>query len=160
MGLFGNKTEEIQAVCNVNLERYLGVWYEIARFPHTFEKGLNNVTATYNLKSDGKIEVINSGIKDGNKKVASAVAWIPDKNCTGKLFVSFFRPFKSLYKIIKLDEENYKYAVVTSSSMNYLWILSRESKISEKLYDDLISFTASKGFDISKILKVDQSKNQ
>ncbi|KJS86264.1 MAG: hypothetical protein JM58_07130 [Peptococcaceae bacterium BICA1-8] len=143
----------------VNLERYLGTWYEIARFSHTFEKGLDNVTATYNLKSDGKIEVINAGLKNGEKSVAKATAWIPDKSCTGKLLVSFFRPIKSEYKIIKLDEENYSFAVVTSSSKNYLWILSREPKISDELYNDLISFVSYNGFDISKIIKVNQNSN-
>jgi len=161
MGIFNSKsknsTKGIPAICNVNLERYLGTWYEIARLPHTFEKGLNNVTATYNLKTDGNIEVINSGIKNGEKSVAKATAWIPDKNCTGKLLVSFFRPFKSEYNIIKLDEENYSFSVVTSSSKNYLWILSREPKISEELYNDLISFVSSNGFDTSKIIKVNQN---
>lgn len=152
-----NSTDEIPAICNVNLERYLGDWYEIARLPHTFEKGLDNVTATYNLKSDGKIEVINAGLKNGEKSVAKGTAWIPDKSCTGKLLVSFFGPIKSEYKIIKLDEANYSFAVITSSSKKYLWILSREPKISEGLYNDLLSFALSKGFDISKIIKVVQN---
>jgi len=150
-------TEEIPALCNVNLERYLGTWYEIARLPHKFENGLDNVTAAYSLKTDGKIEVINTGIKNGEKSVAKATAWIPDKNCTGKLLVSFFWPFKSEYNIIKLDEENYSFAVVTSSSKNYLWVLSREPKISDELYNSLISFVSSNGFDTAKIIKVNQS---
>ncbi|SHI66814.1 lipocalin family protein [Parasporobacterium paucivorans] len=160
MGIFRRRskhsTSEIPAICNVNLERYLGTWYEIARLPHSFEKGLDNVTATYNLKTDGNIEVVNAGMKNGEKKAAKATAWIPDKNCTGKLLVSFFRPFKSEYNIIKLNED-YSFAIVTSSSKNYLWILSREPRISEELYNDLISFAASKGFDTSKIIKVNQS---
>lgn len=152
-----NSTNNISAICNVNLERYIGTWYEIARLPHTFENGLDNVTAAYSLKTDGKIEVINNGIKNGEKSVAKATAWIPDKNCTGKLRVSFFWPFKSEYNIIKLDEENYSFAVVTSSSKNYLWILSREPKISDELYNSLIFFVSSNGFDTSKIIKVNQS---
>jgi apolipoprotein D and lipocalin family protein len=163
MGIFNrkseNSTKEIPAVCNVHLERYLGTWYEIARFPHSFEKGLENVTATYNLKSDGKIEVINAGFKNGKKSVAKATAWIPDESCNGKLLVSFFRPIKSEYKIIKLDKENYSFAVITSSTKNYLWILSREPKISEELYNDLISFVSSKGFDTSNIIEVNQNVN-
>ena len=156
--MFGRSTRDISSICNVNIQRYIGTWYEIARLPHTFEKGLENVTATYNLQSGGKIEVINSGFKNGEKKVAKGVAWAPDKNCTGKLLVSFFWLFKSEYKIIRLDEENYNFAVVTSSKMNYLWILSREPKISNELYNDLISFVSSKGFDVTKLIKVIQNK--
>jgi lipocalin len=163
MGLFSgkpeNSTKDIPAICNVNLERYLGTWYEIARFPHSFEKGLENVTATYNLKSDGKIEVINAGFKNGEKSMAKATAWIPDESCTGKLLVSFFRPIKSEYNIIKLDEENYSYAVITSSTKNYLWILSREPRISDRLYDDLIAYIVANGFDTSKIIKVKQNED-
>ncbi len=162
MGLFSrkseNSTKDIPAICNVDLERYLGRWYEIARLPHSFEKGLENVTATYNLKSDGKIEVINAGFKNGEKSMARATAWIPDKSCTGRLLVSFFRPIKSEYNIIRLDEENYSYAVITSSTKNYLWILSREPRISAGLYDDLMAYISAKGFDASKIIKVKQNE--
>ena len=163
MGLFSRNTAEstqnIAAVCTVDLPRYLGKWYEICRLPHSFEKDLENVTANYNLKNDGKIEVVNAGTKNGQKKEARATAWIPDKNCTGKLFVSFFRPFKSEYKIIKLDESGYSFAVVTSSSKKYLWILSRTPSISAELYDELISYVTNLGFDTSKIILVSQAGN-
>ena len=154
--IFGKSTKGISPICDVNLKRYLGKWYEIARLPHSFEKDLEKVTAIYTLRSDGKIEVINAGFKNGEKKVAKGVAWIPDKNCTGKLLVSFFRLFKSEYKIILLDEIKYNYAVVTSSKMNYLWILSKKPKINNELYDELISFAALKGFDVTKLIKVTQ----
>lgn len=149
--LFGKSTNNIPSVCTVDIKRYAGTWYEIARLPNNFEKGLKNVTATYNIQSDEKIEVINSGVKNGKKKVARGVAWLRNKNCTGELFVSFFWIFKSEYNIIRLDEKNYSFAVVTSSTMNYLWILSKTPKISNELYNDLISYAASKGFDVSKI---------
>jgi len=152
----GKSTKDILPICNIDLKRYLGTWYEIARLPNSFEKGLENITATYNLRSDGKIEVINSGIKNGKKEIAKGVAWIPDKNCTGKLLVSFFWIFKSQYNIILLDEVDYSYSVVTSSTNNYLWILSRKPKISNELYDNLIKFVSSKGFDFAKIIKVTQ----
>ena len=152
----GKSTKDILPICNIDLKRYLGTWYEIARLPNSFEKGLENITATYNLRSDGKIEVINAGIKNGQKKIAKGIAWIPDKNCTGKLLVSFFWIFKSQYNIILLNEVDYSYSVVTSSTNNYLWILSRKPKISNELYDDLVKFVSSKGFDIAKIIKVAQ----
>ena len=97
--------------------------------PHGFEKGLDNVTAVYKLRDDGKIDVTNVGIKNGEKSEAKAIAWIGEKECPGRLFVSFFRPIKSEYNIIKLDEKNYDYAVVTSSSKKYLWILAEPQKL-------------------------------
>lgn len=72
---FSRSTKEIPPICSVDIKRYLGTWYEIARLPHSFEKGLDNVTAVYNLRSDGKIEVINSGLKNGDKKVTKGVAY-------------------------------------------------------------------------------------
>jgi len=157
--LFAGKTENIPAICDVDLKRYIGRWYEIARLPQKFEEGLEYVTATYNLKADGDIEVINAGTRNGVKSEARAVATVPDPKCTGEIFVSFFKPFKSKYRIILLDEE-YKYAVVTGGNISYLWILSREPEISDELYSDLISFISSKGFDMSKIIKVVQNSQQ
>ena len=155
-GLFGKSTKDIPLICDVDINRYIGTWYEIARFPHPFEKDLEYVTATYNILNDDQIEVINSGVKRGEKKNIKGVAYIPDKNCTGKLLVSFFWIIKSQYNIILLDEKDYNYAVVTSSTNNYLWILSRTPKISDELYDNLVDFVKSKGFDISKIIRVTQ----
>lgn len=160
MGIFSKrirvKKNEIPAICDVKIERYLGTWYEIARLPHRFEEGLDNVTATYNLRPSGKIEVINSGTRNGKRSNAKGRAWIPDKKCTGRLLVSFFGPFKGEYNIIKLDKE-YSYVVVTGSSKNYLWILSRVPKIADDLYEELISYVSSLGFDPKKIIKVNQS---
>ena len=73
--IFGKSTKGILPVCDVDIKRYIGTWYEIARFPHSFEKGLENVTATYNFRNDEKIEVINSGLKNGVKKIANGVAF-------------------------------------------------------------------------------------
>lgn len=157
MGFFNKSTKDIPPICGVDLDRYLGTWYEIIRLPHRFEDGLENVTATYKLRNDGKIEVNNAGVKNGEKKTARAVAWVPDKSCSGILYVSFFPPIKAEYKIILLDEKEYQYAVVTGSKRNYLWILSRKPEISSKLYNDLIEFVSSKGFDITKIIRVKQA---
>jgi apolipoprotein D and lipocalin family protein len=154
--LFAGNTKNIPAICDVDLKRYLGRWYEIARLPQKFEEGLEYVTATYNLNADGDIEVINAGTKNGIKSEARAVATVPDPKCTGEILVSFFKPFKSKYRIIRLDEE-YKYAVVAGGNLSYLWILRREPELSDELYSDLISFASSKGFDIGKIIKVAQN---
>ncbi len=157
MGLFGSllakSTKDIEAVCDVDITRYLGTWYEIARLPHSFEKGLENVTANYQLREDGKIQVTNAGYKNGKRKEAQAVAWIINPQCTGRLYVSFFWLVKSEYKIINIDRE-YQQAVVTSNKRNYLWILSRTPEIEKQTYIDLVNFAVVNGFDIKKLIKV------
>lgn len=152
--LFSNSTKEIPPICNVDIKRYLGKWYEIARLPHSFEKGLENVTAEYSLRDDRKVDVTNSGYKNGKLKIAKGIARIKDQACTGELMVSFFLNIEARYKIIHLDKEDYQYAVVTSSTKNYLWILCRKPRMDEKLYNELISYVESQGFDIVKLIKV------
>ncbi len=156
--LFAGSTSDIPAVRKVDLERYAGKWYEIARLPHSFEKDMDNVTAFYKIRKRGKIRVINTGYKFCKKKVAKAIGWVPDPNCTGRLMVRFFWPFKSEYRIIRLDEEKYSYAVVTGSNKNYLWILSRKPKMSDRLYKELIDDLHEKGFNVSRIIKVPQNR--
>ena len=155
-GLLGKSTKHIPPVCSVDLTRYLGKWYEIARLPHSFEEGLEQVTAEYKLKNDGSIEVINSGYKNGKQNTAKGTAQVADKSCSGILKVSFFKFIKSEYKIIRLDEKDYSFSVVTGSTMKYFWILCRKPEISTELYSELISYAASKGFEVSKIIKVKQ----
>ncbi|MEQ8200640.1 MAG: lipocalin family protein [Syntrophomonadaceae bacterium] len=154
--IFSRSAQDIPAVCDVDLQRYLGTWYEIARLPHSFEEGLDHVTATYKLRSDGKLEVTNAGIKGGKERVAKAVAWVPDKKCQGKLLVSFFWPIRSHYNIIRLDQD-FRWAVVTGSKMSYLWILSRGPQMDEELYGELIQFVSAAGFDDNRLIKVRQA---
>ncbi len=152
-------TKDIPAVSKVDLSRYLGKWYEIARLPTSFEKNLVNVTATYNLRTDGKIEVINQGYKNipqGKKSVAKGKAWIPNKAAPGILKVSFFPLISADYKIIELDSENYQYAIVTSNTKKYLWILSRTPEMDTNLYNQLLNKAKEKGFAIEKIYSVPQ----
>lgn len=144
-------------VCDVDLERYLGTWYEIARYPHKFEKGLEQVTATYQQKRNGKIRVINDGVKKGVLKTAKGTAWVQDSDCTGRLLVSFFPPFKSAYNIVKIDQEGYQYAVVVGRKKKSLWVLSRNPIMDKKLYKELIDFAVSLGFKKRKIRKVNQN---
>lgn len=146
-------------VNDLNINRYLGVWYEIARFPHSFEKGLVGVTATYSLKKDGKIEVLNQGYKntlDGKHSSAKGKAKVPDKNEPGKLKVSFFLWFYAAYNILELDAENYQWALVGSSSDKYLWILSRTPQINQKTYQMLVEKARLRGYDVSKLILVEQ----
>jgi apolipoprotein D and lipocalin family protein len=150
------QSNTMKTVDKVDLNRYMGTWYEIARFPHSFEKGLVGVTATYNLKKNGKVEVINQGYKDslsGKLKRAKGFAKIPDPNVPGRLMVYFFWPFGGEYLILELDE-NYQYVLIGSSSKNYLWILSRTPKMDDQTYDSLVKKAESLGFDTSRLLKV------
>lgn len=152
-------TKSIPAVADVEITRYLGVWHEIARLPHKFEKDLVGVTATYTLKPKGEIEVLNQGYKGtlgGKKKTAKGRARIPDPKQAGMLKVSFFWFFWADYKIIALDKENYSYALVTSSTKNYLWLLSRTPQLPDSVYNRLIGFAGDNGFDLSKLIQVRQ----
>lgn len=146
-------------VPDVDLTRYAGVWYEIARYPHRFEKDLVGVTATYTLREDGKIDVLNQGYKgrlDGELSQATAVAKVPDPNEPGKLKVFFVPLFGAGYFILDLDRENYQWALVGSNSMNYLWILSRTPQMDNSVYEKLTRKAVSLGYDLSKLEKVPQ----
>ena len=147
-----SKHEYLSTTNSVNINSYKGTWYEIARFEHFFEKGCKNVTASYNLLEDNKIEVINkcTMIEDEKKKEAKGIAYAID-NTNSKLKVSFFRPFYGDYWIIDLDED-YKYALVGSPSREYLWILSRDKKIDEKTKEKLLLKASNSGFDTKKFI--------
>lgn len=140
----------------LDLNRYLGTWYEIARFPHSFEKNLVGVTATYSLRNDGKIKVVNQGYKntlDGELSVAEGKAKIPDKSQPGKLKVSFFWIFYADYFVLELDE-NYQYAMIGSSSDNYFWILSRTPQMDSATYEMLLEKARKRGYNLEKLEKV------
>jgi lipocalin len=148
-------------VTTVELVRYTGTWYEIARLPFSFERKLKCTTATYTLRDDGKITVLNKGryITDpGKESSAKAVAWIPDKNVPAKLKVQFFWPFKGNYWIINLDK-NYKYVLVGEPSFKYLWILCREKKMDDSTYNMLLKKAVDNGYDVKSIIRVDQDCN-
>ena len=160
-GLSEEEIEHMKIVKDVDLNKYAGKWYEIARFPHSFEKDLVGVTATYTLRSNGKINVLNEGFKDtlnGKYKKAKAFAKIPDPNNPGRLKVFFFWPFGADYLILELDQDNYQYALVGSSSDNYLWILCRNPHMDEPTYEMLVQKAADRGYDISRLEKVAQKE--
>jgi apolipoprotein D and lipocalin family protein len=151
-------TESIPAVKSFDLQRFLGTWYEVARLPHSFENGLDKVTATYSLRDDGKIDVLNKGFNTakGEWKEAKGKARIKDPSTGTLLEVSFFWIFYSDYKVIELDTANYLYAMVTSSSKKYLWILSRTPHLDDAIFDTLMRNAGDWGFNISAIYKVPQ----
>ena len=144
----------------LDLNRYLGTWYEIARFPHSFEKNLVGVTATYSLREDGKIEVLNQGFKNtlnGEQSKAVGKAKIPDKREPGKLKVSFFWIFYANYFVLELDE-NYQYVMIGSSSDKYFWILSRTPQMEPAVYEMLLEKARKRGYNLDKLYKVPQPK--
>ena len=151
-------TESIPAVKSFDLQRYLGTWYEIARLPQSFENGLNKVTAVYTVRNDDKITVLNKGFDTakGEWKEANGKARLKDTNAGGLLEVSFFWIFYADYKVIELDTINYSYAMVTSSSKDYFWILSRTPHLDDAIYDRLIRRADELGFNASAIYKVPQ----
>lgn len=146
-------------VKELDLQRYLGTWYEIARYNHRFERGLVGVTANYSIRGDGKIKVINSGYKnglDGKFSKATGKAYIPDlEREPAKLKVSFFWNFYGDYFVLDLDED-YQWAVIGSSSDKYLWILSRVPQLEPDIYDELIEKIKQRGYNVTKLIKVDQ----
>ncbi len=139
----------------VDLNRYSGVWYEIARLPNRFEKNLKCVTAEYKLLGSDKIEVVNKGFSTTKNKFNSikGKAWIPDAAEPGRLKVQFFWPFAGDYYIISLDE-NYMYALIGDPSRKYLWILSKTPQLDEAVYARLTENARSHGFKVEDMLKV------
>lgn len=142
----------LKTVQNVDLNRYIGSWYEIARFEHYFQKDCKNVKANYTLRDDGKIDVLNSCTKISTNKYkqASAIAYSVNSS-NSKLKVSFFRPFYADYWILDLDED-YKYAIIGTPSKEYLWIISREKTMDDKLLNSLLEKIENLGFDRSKLI--------
>jgi len=146
-------------VQNFEKERYLGKWYEIARFDFTFEKNLNNTSAEYTLLENGNIGVVNKGydyIKNAWKE-AKGKARFRGKDTVGELEVSFYGPFYSAYNILALDNE-YKYALIAGNSTKYLWILAREKKIPDEIRRNYVQIAQALGYDVSKLIWVEHNK--
>ena len=148
----------LEVVPFVDLKRYAGDWYEIARYPHRFQEGCAGSKATYTLRTDGKIDVLNQCYEktfSGKLRQAKGKAWIVDKTNNAKLRVSFFWPFSGHYWIIDLGK-NYEYAVVGHPDRTYLWILSRTKKMDEPVYQEILGSIAAKGYDVTKLTRTPQ----
>lgn len=154
--VLGKSTKKIGTVCDVDISRFQGVWYEIARLPHAFEKDMTYVTAQYTLKPNGTLLVTNSGIRNGKRVSITGKASVIDPECQGNLSVKFFPLMKSSYRIIALDKEHYDYAMVTSSTKSFLWLLSRKAVLDEQAVTELLSKARLLGFDVSKLIWVKQ----
>ena len=149
------ETKPLEVVSFVDIQKYLGTWYEITTIPQRFQKGCVGVTAHYSLRADGDIDVVNVCRKetlDGKERSVRGKAWVVDKTTNAKLKVRFFWPFSGAYWIIELDKD-YQWVVVGHPNRNYLWILSRTPQMDGALYDELLKRIAAKGYDLSKIKK-------
>lgn len=147
-------------VSSFELSSYLGTWYEIARYDHRFERGMDNVTAEYLLRDDGKVDVINSGWRNGKMKTAHGKARQPDPSGEpARLRVSFFMFFYSDYRVLMIDED-YSVALVGRSSPGYLWILSRTPELDGAVLGKVLAEARRRGYDTSKLIYVDQSLNR
>ena len=148
-------------VKQLDLARYAGKWYELARFDHSFERNLVGCMAEYTIMNDGTVKVVNTGYKrslDGRFKESVGKARRPDANVPGHLEVSFFLWFYSDYNVLELADD-YRYALVGSKSDNYLWILSRTPKMEKDDLMYLLKRAQERGYDTSKLLWVEQKSD-
>jgi apolipoprotein D and lipocalin family protein len=154
IGKASTRYGNLPTVEHVDLARYQGTWYEIARLPLYFEKNCaGNVTATYTLRTDGKIQVVNRCLKaDGRPIVAKGTGQLARKDGpASQLKVTFFWPFFGDYWILDLDP-SYRWAVVGSPDRESLWVLSRTPALDRSVTDRLLAAARSHGFDTSKMV--------
>lgn len=150
--------DPLDTVESLDLERYLGQWYEIARYQKGFEKNIVGATAEYSLRKDGRVQVVNSGFKktlDGSYTSVKAVAWRPDEAKPGALKVKFFGLFTSDYLVFGLDEA-YQWALVGNNERDSLWFLSRTHEVSEETMEEMKTIAAREGYDLSQLYIVPQ----
>jgi apolipoprotein D and lipocalin family protein len=148
----------LRVVKSVDLNRYSGRWYEIARYANRFQRNCeSDTTAEYTLRKDGKVQVVNScRQKDGKIKTARGTAKVADKTTNARLRVTFFWPFYGDYWVIGLDPD-YRYAIVGEPKRKYLWILSRTPEMDEATYKGVLEQIRSAGYDPDKLIKTRQS---
>lgn len=145
----------VSPVDDFDVNNYLGKWYEIARLDHSFERGLDKVSAEYSLRDDGGVKVINRGFDTANNewREAEGKAYFVNSEKQGHLKVSFFGPFYGSYVVFELDAE-YQYAFVAGYNTSYLWLLSRTSEVSDELLARFIQRTTELGFDTDNLIVV------
>ncbi|MBN2823857.1 MAG: lipocalin family protein [Campylobacterales bacterium] len=146
--------QNVEPQKNFELNRYLGTWYEIARLDHRFERGMEAITATYSMREDGGVKVLNRGYKTKEKqwKEATGKAYFVKDTDTGFLKVSFFGPFYGSYIVIDTDYSNY--TMISGPDTSYFWILSRKPALDAKTLERLIAKAKSLGFETDKLIYV------
>jgi apolipoprotein D and lipocalin family protein len=150
----------VEPVTDFDLERYLGTWYEIARLDHRFERGLTDISATYRLRDDGGIDVVNRGysVQSAEWKEATGKAYFVGDPHIGRLKVSFFGPFYGGYNIVALDHDNYEYAMIAGPNRSYLWILARKPHLPSKTIDRLTAKAEQLGFPVEDLIFVEHAR--
>ena len=151
----------VRPVTSFDINRYLGQWYEIARLDHSFERGMSDVNATYQLQNDGSVEVINRGYdtqRQAWKEVVGRALFIGDSQ-TASLKVSFFGPFYGGYHVIALDKEHYRWSLVAGPDRDYLWILARDKTLPAEVREQLVSQAKALGFATDKLIWVEQKRD-
>lgn len=148
--------DNVEPVENFELERYLGTWYEIVRLDHRFERGLEAVTASYSLREDGGVDVVNRGYntEKGEWDEATGKAYFVGAPTEGRLKVSFFGPFYGAYTIARLDQEEYQWSLVVGPNTSYLWLLSRSPEMDPQTISELVDYAAGLGFDAEQLITV------
>ena len=152
------KSQSLNTVPHVDVEKYAGKWYEIASFPQRFQKGCHCTTAEYTVSGKGYVVVenrCNRGSVNGKQSYIKGKAFVEKNSGNAKLAVQFFWPFRAKYWIIDLADD-YSYAVVSHPGKKYLWILSRTPKMNDLVYQGIIARLKEKGFDLSKLQKTAQ----
>ena len=148
--------EGVETVDGFELDRYLGTWYEIARLDHRFERGLSDVTATYSMRDDGGVRVVNRGRnEEGEWDEAEGKAYFVDAPDQGRLKVSFFGPFYGGYNVIELDKAGYQYSLVSGPDRSYLWILARTPELDQQTLDRLVSKARKLDYPVDELIYVD-----
>jgi len=147
------------AVETFDKESYLGVWYEIARLDFKYEKNLNNTTAEYSLNKNGTIKVDNKGYNTIEEKWTQSIgkAKFIKSDTIGMLKVSFFGPFYGGYNVIAIDPD-YKYALIAGSSLDYLWILSRDTRIPDAIKNNYLKIAKDIGYTTADLIWVEHTK--
>ncbi len=154
--------EGVRPVTAFDINRYLGQWYEIARLDHSFERGMSDVSATYQLQDDGSVKVINRGYDTQRRAWKEAVgrALFIGNPGTGSLKVSFFGPFYGGYHVIALDQENYRWSLVAGPDRDYLWILARDRTLPAEVREQLVAQAQALGFATDQLIWVDQTRTE
>lgn len=144
----------VRPVQGFDLERYLGRWYEIARLDHSFERGLDQVTATYSLREDGGVRVINRGYATAKEewREAEGKAYFVEGPETGYLKVSFFGPFYGSYIVFELDHDGYQYAFIAGPTHDYLWLLARTPTVPDAVITRFERLAREAGFDLGELI--------
>jgi apolipoprotein D and lipocalin family protein len=159
LGACTGKPVKVEPVGGFELDRYLGTWYEIARLDHSFERDLENVTATYSMREDGGVRVLNRGFstKSGQWEEAEGKAFFVGESDVAWLKVSFFGPFYGSYIVFELDTDSYQHAFISGPDTSYLWLLSRTPVVNDEVLQRFKERAEELDFDLAELIEVKQA---